>query len=68
MKMSAFEETLIGKRVRLIRCNDEYTSLKAGDEGVVNCVDDIGTVFVTWDSGSNLGLVRKAGDLFTVIG
>lgn len=47
----------IGRRVRLTATSDPYTSLRPGDEGVVTGVDDTGTVFVRWDSGSNLGLV-----------
>ena len=58
---------LIGKRVRLQYTNDPYTDLKAGDEGVVDLVDDAGTLFVKWDCGSNLGLVAAAGDRWTVI-
>ena len=52
----------VGDRVRLIRCTDEYTRLKPGDLGTVTFIDSMGTVFVKWDSGSNLGLVREAGD------
>lgn len=49
---------LIGKRVTLLRTSDPYTNLKAGDEGVVNYIDDTGTVFVKWDNGSSLGLIE----------
>lgn len=49
---------LIGKRVTLLRTSDPYTKLKAGDEGVVDCIDDMGTVFVKWDNGSSLGLIE----------
>lgn len=49
---------LIGKRVTLLRTSDPYTNLKAGDEGVVDYIDDMGTVFVKWDNGSSLGLVE----------
>lgn len=51
------DHELVGKRVRLVSCTDEYTLLRAGDEGTVSFVDDTGTVFVRWDSGSNLGLI-----------
>lgn len=50
-------DTYIGKRVRLVRTTDPYTSLRPGDEGVVNFIDDTGTVFVDWDNGSGLGLL-----------
>lgn len=69
MKMpTVSDEQLIGKRVRLISLNDPYTRLKYGDEGVVTNIDCMGTVFVKWDNGSNLGLVRDAGDRFMVVG
>lgn len=64
----ARNQHLIGERVRLIYCSDPYTLLKAGEEGIVDFVDDWGTVFVQWDSGSNLGMVEEAGDRFEVIG
>lgn len=47
----------IGTRVELIQMDDPYTSLKPGDQGTVRTVDDTGTVFVDWDSGSGLGIV-----------
>ena len=46
----------VGTRVQLISMNDPYTSLRPGDKGIVSMVDDIGTVFVKWDSGSHLGV------------
>jgi hypothetical protein len=46
-----------GARVELISMFDPYTSLKAGDRGTVNFVDDTGTVFCDWDDGSSLGAV-----------
>lgn len=58
--------TQIGDRVRLIYTDDPYTNLKTGDEGIVTFVDDIGTVFVNWDSGSRLGMVQ-GHDRFAVI-
>jgi hypothetical protein len=36
---------------------DPYTRLKPGDRGSVSFIDDTGTVFVDWDSGSRLGAV-----------
>jgi hypothetical protein len=47
----------VGKRVRLIRCADDYTSNPPGLEGTVTFVDDTGTVHVRWDNGSTLGLI-----------
>lgn len=48
---------MLGKRVQLISTTDQYTSLTYGDLGTINYIDDIGTVFISWDNGSNLGLV-----------
>jgi hypothetical protein len=60
------EDPLVGKRVRLTHTSDQYTSLKPGDEGTVSLVDDVGTVHVSWDSGSRLGLI-PGEDRWTVL-
>ncbi len=49
-----------GTRVELISMDDPYSKLKTGDQGTVDFVDDIGTVHVSWDCGSSLGLVSGA--------
>ena len=49
-----------GDRVELVRCTDEHTNLRPGDLGTVTFINvsSFGTtVFVDWDSGSNLGLI-----------
>ena len=46
-----------GTRVELAHMNDPYSKLTTGDKGTVICVDDIGTIFCSWDSGSSLGIV-----------
>ena len=46
-----------GTRVELVSMNDPYTALKPGDKGTVDFVDDMGTIFVSWDNGSSLGVV-----------
>lgn len=46
-----------GDRVRLIMMNDPYSDPGEGTTGTVDCIDDIGTVHVLWDSGSRLGLI-----------
>jgi hypothetical protein len=48
---------LPGTRVVLIQMDDPYSKLLPGDKGTVRCVDDIGTIHVTWDRGSSLGIV-----------
>jgi hypothetical protein len=47
-----------GARVELIHMEDPYnTKLVPGCRDTVQCVDDIGTIHVSWDSGSSLGVV-----------
>lgn len=47
-----------GTRVELVSmADDPYSKLKPGDQGTVKTVDDTGTVFVSWDCGSGLGVV-----------
>ena len=46
-----------GTRVELIYMDDPYAKLLPGTQGVVEHVDDIGTIHVVWDNGSTLGLV-----------
>jgi hypothetical protein len=48
-----------GTRVELVSMNDPYSKLKSGDQGTVNFVDDIGTVFINWDCGSTLGAAYR---------
>lgn len=58
---------LIGKRVMFVSSSDPYTRLTYGVEGTVTNIDCMGTVFVKWDNGSSLGMVRDAGDRFIII-
>lgn len=46
----------LGCRVELVSMNDPYSKLRPGEQGTVERIDDIGTVFVAWDSGSHLGV------------
>lgn len=45
-----------GTRVVLVMMNDPYTKLQPGAKGTVTGVDDMGTIHVSWDSGSSLGV------------
>lgn len=56
-----------GARVRLVRCDDQWTRLQPGELGTVLDTDDLGTVHVVWDSGARLGLVALAGDAYEVV-
>jgi hypothetical protein len=44
-----------GTRVELVWMDDPYTSLPVGTQGTVEHVDDMGTIHITWDTGSRLG-------------
>ena len=46
-----------GTRVELVSMDDPYGKLKPGDLGTVELVDDIGTIHISWDCGSGLGIV-----------
>lgn len=47
-----------GTRVELIHMDDPYNrKLVPGCRGTVAAVDDIGTIHVSWDCGSSLGIV-----------
>ncbi len=45
-----------GTRVELVDMNDHYSTIAKGTKGTVGLIDDIGTIFVKWDNGSNLGV------------
>jgi hypothetical protein len=61
------KESYVGKRVRFMRSNDQYTKLVWGDEGVVSHIDSQGTVHIKWDNGSTLGMITEEGDRFQVV-
>lgn len=46
-----------GTKVRCLDYNDEYASIPEGTLGIVKFVDDIGTIHVSWENGSNLGVI-----------
>ena len=50
------EQYPAGTRVELISISDPYAKLKPGDRGTVRHVDDVATIFVSWDCGSGLGV------------
>ncbi|WP_026478177.1 DUF4314 domain-containing protein [Alkaliphilus transvaalensis] len=45
-----------GTRVELIKMNDQQAP-PTGTQGTVIGVDDIGSIMVSWDNGSNLSVV-----------
>ena len=46
-----------GTRVILVHTNDSHTKLRPGDLGIVDFIDDAGSIFCIWDNGSTLGVV-----------
>lgn len=46
-----------GTKVELVSMNDPYREMPPGLKGVVKTVDDTGTVFVSWENDSSLGVV-----------
>ena len=54
-----------GTRVELIHMDDKQAP-KPGTKGTVNHVDDMGTIHVSWETGSSLGLIPGV-DSFKVI-
>lgn len=55
-----------GTRICLNSMSDPYAPVESGMEGVVTCVDDVGTVHTKWRNGRTLGLVVDE-DSFSVI-
>ncbi|MBR3592852.1 MAG: DUF4314 domain-containing protein [Clostridia bacterium] len=56
-----------GTRVELVKMKDPYnTKLTPGSKGTVVNVDDIGTIHISWDCGSSLGVVLGEDDYTTI--
>lgn len=45
-----------GTNVKLVKMNDKYREMPTGLKGIVESVDDAGTIHVSWENGSNLGI------------
>lgn len=52
-----WEQYPAGTKVELVSMNDPYRDMPPGLKGTVKSVDDTGTVFVSWENGSGLGIV-----------
>ena len=46
----------VGAKVELVRM-DDIQAPPVGTKGVVEFIDDIGTIHVKWENGSSLGVV-----------
>ena len=55
-----------GTRIRLNSMNDPYAPVPSGTEGVVELVDDAGSIHMKWDNGRTLALI-PGEDSFTVL-
>ena len=56
-----------GMRLRLTAdLDDRYSGKKAGEEGTVTIVDDIGQIHMKWDNGGSLAIVPGV-DSFEIV-
>ena len=55
-----------GTRIRLNSMSDPYSPVPSGTEGVVDLVDDAGSIHMKWDNGRTLAIV-PGEDSFTVL-
>ena len=56
----------IGTRIRLLKMDDDQAP-PYGTLGTIQNIDDMGTVHVSWDTGSSLGLVYGIDKFETVV-
>ena len=61
------QKYIVGTKVKLIKMYDLLSTIPTGTEGVIDRIDDQGTLHINWDNGSTLGLVIGT-DEFEVIG
>jgi hypothetical protein len=54
-----------GTRIELMSMNDSQAPPK-GTKGTIEGIDDIGSILVSWDNGSNLNLIYEI-DKFKVV-
>ena len=56
-----------GTKIQCIKMDDPYHAIAPGFIGTVDYVDDAGTIHMSWENGSSLGLIL-GGDRFKIIG
>ena len=67
-KINALKEMYpAGTRIQLDHMDDPFHPVESGTTGTVRFIDDAGTIHISWDSGSSLGLCPDS-DEFHVIG
>jgi hypothetical protein len=47
----------VGMRIRMINMDDDTSAIDEGMEGTIMTIDDLGTLHVKWDDGSQLGVI-----------
>ena len=55
-----------GTRIRLLKM-DDFQAPPYGTLGIIRNIDDMGTIHVSWDNGSSLGLVYGVDRFETVV-
>lgn len=51
------EKYIVGTKVELIKMYDYINAVPEGTKGIIEYIDDIGTLHIKWENGSGLGLV-----------
>ena len=59
-------QVLVGRRVRLVVCNNSNVSISMGTEGVVESVHE-GIAVVKWSDGTTTGLDWNEGDRWMIV-
>lgn len=62
MKTTIKGTYLPGMRIRLIRM-DDVQAPRAGTEGTVRGVDDMGNIMIRWDNGSGLNVIPGVDEI-----
>ena len=61
------EKYVAGTKIELVKMYDLIAPVPQGTKGIVDFVDDIGTIHIKWETGSTLGLTVGI-DEFKVLG
>lgn len=60
------EKYPIGTKIKLLQDMDDIQPIKAGEIGIVEYIDDEGSLHMSWDNGSSLAIIPEI-DKFEVI-
>lgn len=66
IQMNLKEKYPKGTKIKCISMDDPYHPVPAGTIGIVDHIDDAGTIHMKWENGSSLGLI-EGQDQFEVI-